>query len=223
MKTRQLTTIILAIAVITTIFTATANSYQKSAKYGCWTNDNQTYYCPKATTVRDKQITFYTPITCYILNSSVQCSSDCGQYVDYGCYAYISFEEAFKVNTCEKKYTNETLGEDVNCKDTLINPTDLHLTAVNVNEIDYSKCTQRVNESVLVIECPQYNGKTAQAILQTTDAEMFDIIDFKTQPSLIDLITQNLIYLILLAVIIILAKTNFIKPSKMKKSKKRKS
>jgi|GEM_PF-4504346 len=214
--------ILITILIISTIsiFASTSYAYQYSAKYGCIANaDNTSYTCPSTTTVKNKEITFYTPIKCFILNSSINCTSDCGKYVDYGCFAYIAFEKPFQVNTCEKKYTKEILGKTINCKGTSINPADLHLTYVNANKINYLKCSQRINESVLVIECPQYYGKKALAVLQTTDGGTFNIIDFKEKTRLIDLIIQNLIYIILLIIIIILIKINFLKNNKIKNNK----
>jgi hypothetical protein len=162
-----------------------------------------------------------------VISEGVTCFSDNGTYPDYGCFATIAFAKNTNILNCtyhveyvapENDYEREMLAISNQtmkfelvydpCKNVTIEKGDVYFAEIKPEEIDYSSCPMSVNDSVYVIDCPLAGKEvTFSGTLQKVSGEdmVFIVgINKANEFNLLKFILENLIYIVLVLIIIVL-------------------
>ena len=142
-----------------------------------------------------------------LLKDNIACYSTNGGYPDLGCLAAIELQKDVVVQDCKYKVTTDSI-ENLPCDRETLNKGDLFVAAVDPALLDLSSCSKYQNDTLYITECP-FMGKEigfSGFIQRTYGSDVLFVTDMNIVGfDLMKTIMDNIVYIVLTIVIIVVA------------------
>jgi hypothetical protein len=156
------------------------------------------------------------------LKDNIGCFSTDGNYPDLGCLAAIELQKDVKVQNCKYTVTESNI-ESLPCETETLSKGDSFVSSVDPALLDLSSCQKYQNDTLYITECSVMGKEIVFSgfIERAYGEDVLFVTDMKiTSFDLSKAIMENLVYIVLIIIIIVMAYWVFAPHKPMYREKK---